>query len=184
MEERSFRFFLIKLQRSLFSIFLLSSHHRPQIYAGTSTNDVEHTSIASVVHFPPSRDIDASRKMHRANRCGLTGKNRTIRMRPRFCFRVSPVALSRLVKIYWPLGHCVLCVLFTPFYLFIAQILARISSSMIKVFAVKCFVTLSEFFYLSFRIKVHHKVDKFCRHIYDTVIFKICFFQDESVLLP
>lgn len=45
-------------------------------------------------------------------------ENRTIRMRPRFYFRVSPVVLSRLVKIYWPSGHCVLCFvyLFLSFY--------------------------------------------------------------------
>lgn len=52
----------LSCSRSLFSIFLLSSHHRPQIYAGTSTNDAEHFDSFPVVHFPPSRDIDASRK--------------------------------------------------------------------------------------------------------------------------
>lgn len=94
--------------RSLFSIFLLSSHHRPQIYAGIHLQTMPNTSIASPSFIFRHRAISTHQgKMHRENRCELTGKNRTIRMRPRLRFRVSPVALPRLVKIYWPFGHCV-----------------------------------------------------------------------------
>lgn len=157
--ERAVRFFLIKLPRgssSLFSFSLLIIG--PRYTAGTSTNDAEHFDPFVFRH----RAISAHQgEMHRENQCGLTGKNRTIRMRPRF--RVSPVALSRLVKIYWPSGHCVLRSVY-PFLSFYRIDTRASLEQHDKSLCSKMSCNIVQFFYLPFRIKVHRKVDKFCRH--------------------
>lgn len=59
--ERAFRFFLIKLPRGSSSLFSFSFLIIGPRYTLVHLQTMPNTSIAFVVHFPPSRDIGASR---------------------------------------------------------------------------------------------------------------------------
>lgn len=98
VERDPFVSFWLSCPQSLFSISLLSSHHRGPRYIYIRWWYIYKR--CRTLRFRRSFSaISAHRgKMHREKtECGLTGKNRTIRMRPRFRgFLPPPVSLLSL----------------------------------------------------------------------------------------